>query len=64
MTKVTCEATGKRRFRDHREATHVLKNIKNNSTRQVKPCRVYECDACHGWHFTSWPTWGAGQSSG
>ena len=58
----TCQATGKRRFRDHREATAILHRVRNvrrrakveglDSRRHEERC--YECESCHGWHLTSW----------
>lgn len=57
-----CEPTGKRRFRDHREAVdalHTASNIRafaaefgQISTRQE--VRSYPCKQCRGWHLTSW----------
>jgi hypothetical protein len=63
----TCRSTGKRRFRDHREATTILHRAFNGrrrakldglpSRRQEQRC--YECESCRGWHLTSWATWAA-----
>ncbi|MGA4507263.1 hypothetical protein ACQB6R_06065 [Propionibacteriaceae bacterium G1746] len=60
-----CEVTGKRRFRDHREAVQALHAARNSrktaaelgqgSSRQE--CRSYACKACRGWHLTSLPAW-------
>lgn len=52
---------GKVRYRDKREALEVLHVLKVTADRQVRAygmtqrheCRVYECDACRGYHTTS-----------
>ena len=57
-----CRATGKRRLRDHREATRVLRkcsNARSTAKQEGVDCRrhevrTYECESCHGWHLTSW----------
>jgi hypothetical protein len=49
--QVTCR--GKRRYRDHQEATRALHHFAVNGTRDVKPVRAYQCPTCNGWHITS-----------
>lgn len=51
-----CEATGKRRFRDHREAVRVLHTAVNARSRgedERRERRCYDCKECNGWHLTS-----------
>lgn len=50
-------ATGKRRYRDKREADHVLHGAASYPKRGVIPRRAYYCDRCHGWHLTSKDEW-------
>lgn len=51
---------GKKRFRDHLEATRALHTIGNNALPgSRRPIRSYECHRCGGWHLTSQRTWGA-----
>jgi hypothetical protein len=58
----SCKTTGKRRFRDHLEVTRALQksaNARSRATQDGATChrrevRAYECEACHGWHLTSW----------
>jgi hypothetical protein len=58
----TCPATGKRRFRDHREAPAILHRVRNvrrraeaaGLDRRRPEARCYGCESCHGWHLTSW----------
>ena len=58
----TCRSTGKRRFRDHREATKVLRHAssarsyawQDGAECRRREVRSYECEVCHGWHVTSW----------
>lgn len=70
--KFHCEASNKRRFRDHREAVEALHGAA--VSRQVaaelgqvstrREVRSYRCTACRGWHLTSWaepPAWVATQ---
>jgi hypothetical protein len=47
--------TGKIRYNDHAEAIEHIWWIDANSTADKKPCRVYQCDICNGWHATSVP---------
>ena len=62
-----CGASGKRRFRDHREAITALQRAANQRLRaelegfltQRHEVRTYECNACQGWHLTSQPQWAA-----
>ena len=57
----TCDASGKHRFRDHREAIEALHRAGNSrkcaSERGVasprREVRSYLCKSCHGWHLTS-----------
>lgn len=57
-----CRATGKRRFRDHREASRALHKAAAQrhfaELDGVECCRrelrTYDCTACKGWHLTSW----------
>jgi hypothetical protein len=59
-----CEATGKRRFRDPREATQSLQHLQNlahqmdedGRPHRIRVVRKYRCEACQGWHLTSWKT--------
>lgn len=59
-----CPTSGKRRFRDHREAVSVLHQSairrKRAEERQQQTRRreihSYRCKDCHGWHLTSQPT--------
>ncbi len=53
-----CNVTRKRRFRDHFEAIKALRRLQERSTRDTVPQRVYECDACEGWHLASQKVWG------
>ncbi|MEJ7783188.1 MAG: hypothetical protein WKF96_00195 [Solirubrobacteraceae bacterium] len=48
---------GKRRYRDHAEATGALRRVARSSQRQKIPVRCYWCDTCKGWHITSRRTW-------
>lgn len=50
-------ACGKRRFRDHAEATHALHTLQRSSRASI-PVRSYECEVCGGWHLTSQARWG------
>lgn len=63
--KRTCPATGKRRYRDKREAVTALHRAQNagqlaedlgldSNRREV---RSYQCPSCQGWHLTSWLEW-------
>lgn len=56
-----CNVTRKRRFRDHFETIKALHRLQERSTRDTVPQRVYECDACEGWHLTSQKVWGETQ---
>lgn len=64
-TKRLCPDTGKRRFRDHVQAVRAL-HAAANSRRSAaldgvqtvrRERRAYCCDACGGWHLTSWRMW-------
>lgn len=53
--------SGKKRFRDHKEATRALhrsqlrqqwSSIEDQFTRR-RETRAYECYTCNGWHLTS-----------
>jgi hypothetical protein len=62
-----CEASGKRRYRDPRQATRALQSLQNRAgaldeqgrAHTIHQKRKYRCDACRGWHLTSWATPGA-----
>lgn len=46
--------SGKRRYRRRIDAELALTTIRNNSTRDRVPRRVYRCGLCGGgWHLTS-----------
>jgi hypothetical protein len=57
-----CAATGKVRYKDHRMATEFLHHFKNIAVEAVETIgytthhekRSYKCNACSGWHLTSW----------
>lgn len=57
-----CKVTGKRRFRDHREAVKALRGaVTKRHFAEIdgvpthrRERRTYECSACSGWHLTSW----------
>ena len=52
----------KRRYRDHREAVHMLHKFTNQRRRaeqdgrhsKRREVRCYACNRCHGYHLTSW----------
>ncbi|GAB3622644.1 hypothetical protein GCM10027418_07260 [Mariniluteicoccus endophyticus] len=56
-----CAATGKRRFRDHREAVAALWAAANSRQTALefglhtnrRERRAYACETCRGWHLTS-----------
>jgi hypothetical protein len=60
--RMRCRVTGKRRFRDHREATRALRSAVRSRRLAAElgcPCqrreiRAYQCECCLGWHLTSW----------
>ncbi len=60
-TKYRCSASGKRRFRDHREAVVALHQAANHRARAIeqgevsrrREVRSYRCKKCKGWHLTS-----------
>ena len=41
------------RYRDKQLALQVVRHFARNGTRDVKPIRAYQCNACNGWHITS-----------
>lgn len=57
-----CAATGKVRFRDKHQAHDALKEASRRRQEDAflglesprRECRVYRCEACTGWHLTSW----------
>lgn len=50
----TCERTGKRRFPDQKEAKAVRwQRRESGEIFGSDDLRIYECQWCHGWHFTS-----------
>lgn len=69
---IYCSATGKRRFRDAREATAGLHQLRNAARRldeqgldhTIHVRRKYKCSACNGWHLTSWATAGGAREPG
>lgn len=51
-----CEATGKRRYRDHREVVKALQGAKRSREEgnpHARAIRGYSCGVCKGWHLTS-----------
>jgi hypothetical protein len=53
-----CRQSGKRRYRDHREAVKAVQGAKRSreeGNARAKAVRAYRCWACHGWHLTSQP---------
>ncbi len=69
---IYCSATGKRRYRDAREATAGLHRLRNaahrldeqGSDHTIHVKRKYKCSACSGWHLTSWATPGGAREPG
>lgn len=61
-----CRRTGKKRFRDAREATRRLQELRNlarildshGRPHTIHVVRKYQCSACQGWHLTSWKDYG------
>ncbi len=59
-----CAVADKRRYRDARQATHALQALQNRAreadergiTNTIHQKRKYRCEACKGWHLTSWET--------
>lgn len=57
-----CHHTGKKRFRDSREATRRLQQLHNlareceehGRDHTIHVVRKYHCAMCQGWHLTSW----------
>lgn len=55
-----CLATGKVRFPNVAAADACLNELKYELRDKLKlPVRAYFCQACAGWHLTSWPRRGA-----
>ena len=62
-----CHQSGKKRFRDPREATARLQSLLNQARlldeqgkdHTIHVVRKYRCNACRGWHLTSWENYGA-----
>jgi hypothetical protein len=60
--RTVCSVSGKRRFRDHREAMKALHRAdwtRKTAAEDGVPCRrrerrSYQCEQCKGWHLTSW----------
>lgn len=53
-----CPATGKRRYRDHKEAVRAVQGAKRSreeGNRRAQAVRAYRCLSCSGWHMTSQP---------
>lgn len=61
--KDRCPVSGKRRFRDHREAVRALHRVANHrktarehgQESRRREVRCYRCKECRGWHLTSKP---------
>lgn len=61
----TCPSTGKRRYRDRRQAQDALEGLKWagalagqwGQETQRRECRAYRCPDCKGWHTTSLVKW-------
>lgn len=59
-------ATGKTRFRDHKECVSVLHNSENRRVTDIEErgftkrneIRSYPCNLCAGYHVSSKETWG------
>jgi hypothetical protein len=59
-----CDAADKRRYRDARQATRALQTLQNmareaderGAEHTIHQRRKYRCEACKGWHLTSWET--------
>lgn len=57
-------ATGKTRYRDGDDAGLALRQLKGKRDKadlaggvhSIAVLRKYACDACKGWHLTSWPS--------
>jgi hypothetical protein len=55
-----CAATNKVRFPDHRAAVVALQQAavrrqwQGDDESRRRECRSYHCNACKGWHLTSW----------
>ena len=62
----TCPTTRKVRYRDDREADDALHSLMNQARlvdeyggrHTIRVRRKYRCHSCHGWHLTSWASWG------
>ncbi len=60
--RTKCPVSGKRRFRDAREAKSAIHNASYGRQKAAEdgvPChryerRCYACDECNAWHLTSW----------
>lgn len=58
-----CETTGKRRFRDGKDAALELRRLSGmrsqldlaGEAHSIRVVRRYKCDDCRGWHLTSQP---------
>lgn len=61
---VRCDASGKKRFRDRKEAKRVVINarrayaiaIREGKHSNRRENRTYRCNDCGGWHVTSAPS--------
>lgn len=51
-----CKLTGKVRYHDSASATRAMRNLVRHRNElpadRTLPTRVYECQACGGWHWT------------
>lgn len=64
----TCPTTRKIRYREDREADDALHSLMNQARladeyggrHTIEVRRKYWCHSCHGWHLTSWASWGTG----
>jgi hypothetical protein len=51
-----CPATGKRRYRDHKEAVRAVQGARRSreeGNHRAMAVRAYRCWTCQGWHLTS-----------
>ena len=50
-----CAESGKLRYRNRRDADHVVAGMDRDGMHRERALRSYECPYCHGWHLTSKP---------
>jgi len=61
----TCGHSGKRRYRERKDAKAEVERARHLRARAeldgrvstLTVCRAYRCPSCRGWHVTSLPTW-------